>query len=102
MIQPQNDRVLIQRIEDVPRGTILLTDRSKSIKGLVLAVGPGKWIEGTWWKTRPRFISGVERGNIDLLSQWEWIPGHRERLAVKPGMKMRFNSQWNDLAAGQN
>ena len=35
---PRNDRVLIQRIEE-PSG-ILLTDAPKSIKGIVLAVGP--------------------------------------------------------------
>ena len=88
MIQPANDRVLIQRIEEP--GDILLTDRSKSIKGLVLAVGPGKWIEGTWWY----FYQPTPR--------WEWIPGHREQLAVKSGMKVLFNSKWNDFSAGEN
>lgn len=88
MIQPQNDRVLIQRVEE-PSG-LLLPDRSKSIKGLVLAVGPGKWIEGTWWQ----FQKPTQR--------WEWIPGHRQELVVKPGDKVLFNSKWNDFTHAEN
>lgn len=99
MIQPQNDRVLIQRIEEP--SDILLTDRPKSIKGLVLAVGPGKWIEGTWWYLKKRRwldgpMAGLEAG------EWEWIPGHRQEMTVKPGMKVLFNSKWNDFSAGEN
>lgn len=37
-IEPRHDRVLIRRIEE--RHLILLTDREKSIKGKILAVGP--------------------------------------------------------------
>lgn len=98
VFQPQNDRVLIQRIEE-PSG-ILLTDRSKSIKGLVLAVGPGKWIPGEWWKMRYPWteITEVE----GWTERWEWIDGHRQELTVKPGMKVLFNSKWNDFSAGEN
>src|SRR5271157_3131677 len=46
-IIPTEDRVLIERLDEP--SNILLTDQPKSIKGLVLAVGPGKWISGTWW-----------------------------------------------------
>lgn len=41
MIQPRNDRVLIQRIDPEP-GLITLTDADKGLRGKVLAVGPGK------------------------------------------------------------
>lgn len=86
MIQPRAGRVLIQRIEDPP-GLIQLTDLPKSIKGLVLAVGPGKWIPGEWWKFQK--------------TGWEWIPGYRQQMTVKPGMKVLFNSKWNDFSHGE-
>jgi len=97
MIQPANDRVLIQRVEE--ESDIVLTDRAKGIKGIVLAVGPGKWIPGTWWYCKhewdgDRFVGHYWR--------WDWIPGHREPLAVKPGMKVLFNSKWNDFAHAEN
>jgi hypothetical protein len=63
-----SDRVLIQRIDD----DSMLTDAGKGIKGIVLAVGPGKWQDG-----------------------------YRRPMDVKPGMKVLFNSKWNDLAHGE-
>jgi co-chaperonin GroES (HSP10) len=39
LIQPRNDRILIERIE-APQQGIVLTDPDKSIRGKVLAVGP--------------------------------------------------------------
>ena len=83
MILPRNDRVLIRRIEEKQSG-LILTDPDKGIKGIVLKVGEGKWIEGTWWK----FKSG-----------WEWIDGYRQLPEVRPGQKVVFNSKWNDFAA---
>lgn len=47
----------------------MLTDIDKGIKGEVLAVGPGKWVDGS-----------------------------RRKLQVKPGDKVVFNSKWNDFA----
>ena len=87
MIQPTEDRVLIQRLDEP--SSILLTDQPKSIKGLVLAVGPGKWIEGTWW----HFLTG---------ERWRWIDGHREPVTVQPGQIVAFNSRWNDLSHAEN
>lgn len=100
-LAPRADRVLIQRIEDPP-GLILLTDRPKSIKGLVLAVGPGKWIEGTWWCFHDLEWQ-TDGGEMKAWRQrWEWIPGYRQQMAVKPGMKVLFNSKWNDFAHAEN
>ncbi len=69
MIQPRNDRVLIERIEEV-RGNISLTDAPKSIKGKVIAVGAGKLDED----------------------------GCLVPLEVQVGDVVLFNSKWNDLA----
>lgn len=69
LITPRNDRVLIERMEDVPRGTIFLVDADKSMKGTVLAVGPGKKDED----------------------------GEIQPLDVAPGDVVYFNSKWNDM-----
>lgn len=63
MIQPMRDQVLIERIEE--KTLILVTDAPKSIKGVILSIGP-------------------------------------KVTDVKPGMKVLFNSKWNDLSAGEN
>lgn len=72
-----NDYVLIQRIEEKPKGVIVAPDvaKEKGIKGKVLAVGPGKWVEGI---------------NGDCLV--------RRKPEVKPGDVVYFNSKWNDFA----
>ncbi len=76
MIEPRNDLVLIERIEEPQRGALVVPDiaKSKSIKGKVLAVGPGKWVEG-------------ENG--------EQV---RQRCEVLIGDIVYFNSKWSDLA----
>lgn len=87
-LQPQNDRVLIQRVEEPI--SLLLADQPKSIKGIVLAVGPGKWVPGMWWhfyKPEPH---------------WEWLAGHWQSLTVKPDDKVLFNSKWNDFTHAEN
>jgi len=65
---PFADRVLIERIEE-KRGTIVMTDADKSLKGRVIAVGPGKKDE-----------------DGELIS-----------MEVKPGDLVYFNSRWHDL-----
>jgi co-chaperonin GroES (HSP10) len=82
-IKPRNDRVLIQRIDE-PESGLIITDKPKGIKGIVIAAGPGKWHEGEWW-----LIKG----------EWKWFDAYREPLDVKPGMTVYFNSRWNDLAS---
>lgn len=81
---PLSDRILIQRIEEPT--TILLTDRERSIKGVILAVGLGRWEPGTWWK---------------IKGQWEWLEGHREPMSVKTGQTVLFSSKYNDFAAAE-
>lgn len=105
-LAPCSDRVLIQRIEDPP-GLIELTDQPKSIKGLVLAVGPGRWIPGEWWCFWDlEWASDIEPSDGQQMkawrARWEWIPGYRQALTIKPGMKVLFNSKWNDFAHAEN
>ena len=104
-----DDRVLIRRIE--PRSALMLTDRPKSIKGLVLAVGPGKWVPGTWWYRGQwyRILDGHVDGkpvscdsSWQKVGKWEWADGYREPMGVKPGDTVLFNSRWNDLAHAEN
>lgn len=78
-IEPTEDRLLVRRIDE----SSMLTDAPKSIKGLVLACGPGKWHSGEWW------------GN-------EWIPPWRQPMTVQVGQIVAFNSRWNDLAHAEN
>lgn len=70
-IQPMNDYILVQRYQEPQKGVIVRPDVSqeKSIKGKVLAVGPGKMVDG-----------------------------ERQPLDVKPGDVVLFNSTWNDFA----
>src|SRR5712664_1517966 len=102
-ICPSDDRVLIQRIEEP--SDILLTDKPKGIKGIVLAVGPGKWHPGEWWKVQRQHFGGKYRPlpcAPETTLAWEWIPGYRQQMTVKPGDKLLFNSKWNDLANAEN
>jgi len=100
-ICPRDDRVLIRRIEEP--SDILLTDKPKSIKGIVLAVGPGEWHPGEWWKVhKEQTYIGLEKTTHGEWYQWEWIPGYRQQMTVKPGNKVLFNSKWNDLANAEN
>ncbi len=75
-IQPRNDYILVERQDPPQKGRIIRPDIAieKGFKGKVLAVGPGKWIEG---------ISG------NLVQR---------PLEVKVGDLIYFNSVWNDLA----
>ena len=76
IIEPRNDFVLIERIETLPQGNILIPEiaRKKSILGKVIAVGPGKFIEE---------------------GDGKWV---RQRLAVKPGDIVYFNSIWSEFS----
>ena len=76
MILPRNDLVLIERLEVPPVGNIIVPDiaKEKSILGRVLAVGPGKLIEG------------VNGG---------WV---RKTPEVNIGDIVYFNSKWSEFA----
>lgn len=76
MILPRNDLVLIERIDALPAGRIIVPDiaKEKSILGRVLAVGPGKLIEG---------VNG------------DWV---RKTPEVKVGDIVYFNSKWSEFS----
>lgn len=61
-IEPLHDRVLVERIPE-PQGRIIVPDvaRENSKKAKVLAVGPGKWVDGVFTKT------AVKPGDIVLI-----------------------------------
>jgi hypothetical protein len=97
--QPMEDQVFIERLEPIQQGrkspiviTDLATADNKMLlrKGRVLAVGPGKWIPGTWRFRHTRI------GDF-----WDWFDGYRETPAVKPGQLVIFNARWNDLRHGE-
>lgn len=76
MIQPLHDKVLIERM-DVPGSSVIIVPeiaQERSMLGKVLAVGPGKWIEG------------INGGRV------------RRPVDVKPGQYVYFNSKWDDLS----
>lgn len=76
MILPRNDLVLIERIEEPQTGLIYIPDvaKEKSMKGRVLAVGPGKYVEG---------VNGNQV---------------RRPVEAKVGEIWYFNSKWSDLS----
>jgi len=51
MIEPLHDRVLVKRIEEPYKGRIQLICHEKSRFAKVLAVGPGRWIDGEFART---------------------------------------------------
>lgn len=75
-IQPRNDLVLIERMDDTPKSAIIIPEiaKERGIKGKVRAVGPGKLVEGV--------NGGLVRKPVD----------------VKPGDIVYFNSKWNEFA----
>jgi co-chaperonin GroES (HSP10) len=104
MIEPRNDYILVQRLEDPQRGAIIVPDvaKEKGIKGKVLAIGPGKWIPGEWWKVT-REAYGEMKGSdgrkvLHDEKVWEWFPGYRKRPQIHIGQIILFNSRWNDFA----
>lgn len=99
-MQPLEDRVIVRRIDKpIPKSAIVLTDSRKADKqaimceGIVLACGPGKWVEGGWWYSKiAEFADG------GTAHGWVWYDGYREQLDVQPGDKVLFNARWNDFA----
>lgn len=74
MIQPLQDYVLIERLPEPERvGKIYVPQiaQEKGLEGVVLAVGPGKRMPD----------------------------GSRKPLELRPGMRVLFNSKWNDFSA---
>lgn len=64
MIQPRNNRVLVKPIDtEQSVGQIYIPEcaQSKTRIGKVLAVGPGRWVEGVFVKT------AVKKGDLVLF-----------------------------------
>lgn len=108
-MHPLEDSVIVRRIEkSIPKSSIVLTDSRKADKqaimceGIVLACGPGKWVEGTWWSVHKGWHGDIIRDSVERpmteMREWQWIPGYREQLDVQPGDKVLFNARWNDFA----
>lgn len=76
MIEPRNEFVLVERIELPQSGLVVVPEvgQEKSILGKVLAVGPGKLIEG------------INGGSV------------RKTPEVKPGDIVYFNSKWSEFS----
>lgn len=77
MIEPRNDLVLIERMESVTRSGLLIIPevaQEKNMLGRIIAVGPGKMIEGV---------------NGDQV---------RRPIEAKVGEVWYFNSKWNDFS----
>ena len=76
MILPRNDLVLIERIDEAYKGRIIFPEvaMEQGMRGMVLAVGPGKLVEGI-------------DGNLV-----------RRPLDVQPGEIVYFNSKWSELS----
>lgn len=98
---PRGEQVLIQPFPSTPRGAKLHMPRNTpsiiipevaeepSRTGTILAVGPGKWIPGEWWKGLYKTERQIEGRPIWDIG-WHWIPGHYERMEVKPGDTVLF------------
>lgn len=98
--QPMADRVIIERLDlELKFSPILITDADKSLKGRVLAVGPGKRVGGDWWHVGGEWIVGQDGLHYKVGGDWEWIPTYAEPMKVKVGDLVYFNSKWHDLGS---
>ena len=109
--QPLGDRVLVRRLP-APKGVIDTSagdDKAGGgmilVEGEILAVGPGRWVPGEWWKVGDALplVNGIRAivcGDIEYNEHgvWEWIAGHYRPVSVQPGQKIIFNARWNDFA----
>lgn len=89
MVEPMHDRVLVERMPEVTHsGSIIIpeTARKPAIWCKVLAVGPGRWIDGQFCKT------AVKPGDIVLVphsDRWlgenlsDWKQG--EQILIQSG-----------------
>lgn len=95
MIECLHDRVLIRRIDEPPKG-IVLTDADKSQVGVVVAVGPGKWVPGHWAYSY-EWVADANGIHWPSNERRTWVDGYRDDWGVRAGEKVLFNSRWNDL-----
>lgn len=100
MIQPRNEYVLIERIDPLQSGFIVIPEvaQETSLLGKVLAVGTGKrepsesYKMGVIWTPDENGIQQPSGG------QWVEFPSHRRPVLYKPGDIVYFHSKWSDLS----
>lgn len=107
--EPLSDRIIVRLLpREVKAGAIQLTDPEPLIGGacrnaVVLRCGPGKWVEGEWWKTKSEFrhLSDTPHAwnAYESHDEWTWFPGHRREVVVKPGDQVLIGN-WVDLESG--
>jgi co-chaperonin GroES (HSP10) len=107
-VEPMRDRILVQLLETEQRmSSIVLTDPKPLIGGMrkavVLKTGPGKWVEGEWWKVRKKgnqFVYPPSHPRawqvVDEAYEWEWLPGHRRPVSVSTNQIVLIGN-WVDL-----
>ena len=84
-IQPMHDRILVERLPaETKHGSIIIPDTAQSPAryAKVLAVGPGKWVDGYFERT------SVKKGDIVLVPgagndfpDWE----HNDTILIQQG-----------------
>lgn len=104
--EPRQDRILVQLLDQPNKSAIARPETAapedSSRRGMVLKVGPGKWIEGYWRKTGVVWTpdeNGIQQG---IGGEPEWIAGHRQALNLHAGDEVIIGRwhDWSSLDAG--
>jgi len=101
-VEPMHDRILVQLVDEPPVGRIVLTDRKQLISGdvrkaVVLKTGPGRWVEGEWWKVKVHQRMKLPAESDDMFGfEWRWYKGYRRPVSVLPGQLVLIGN-WVDL-----
>lgn len=95
--EPLHDRILVELFEEPKEASVIARPEVAGLlepasrRGIVLKVGPGKWIAG-------------ERHLVD--GEWKYFAGHRQEITLKPGDEVVIGrwSDWesNESGWGQN
>lgn len=89
--EPLHDRILVELFEEPNHSILARPDvagllEPASRRGIVLKVGPGKWIPG-------------ERHFVD--GEWQYFPGHRQEMTLKPGDEVVIG-RWSDWESAES
>src|ERR1700688_2657582 len=108
--EPMNDRILVQKIEEPHKSLIVTPDahwlqrKGKSNiaevhLGKVLAVGPGKYQPGFWYREGGVYIPDENGIQHKFGGEWVWSLGGRIPLDVREGELVAFG-RFTDWAEG--
>lgn len=84
---PLNDKILVRRIPDHKESALLYLPQiaqEKSHRGIVIAAGPGKWVEGV----NPGLVRrpvDVKPGDIVRFSLNDWESFDSEHVIIQEG-----------------